>query len=183
MAIVQSVFRIIILCEAVPLNVVNVHHNTSFQSESCAIVVAHALGHVHTFVENVVSTVQSVLYLTILFCVVHHIVVKLQDITTFQSACSKTQVGALFGKKKLVSVVSNVKSSLNTCSLLDTPQLYVIDSDLHTKNFPFALRFNKEDGIENQEPVFQETKDISVASSFNKCCASLLPYFVKAPAT
>jgi predicted DNA repair protein MutK len=161
-AMVQSVFNIITLCEAVPLNVVKLHHNTSFQSESCLISIAQALGQVHTFVVNVASTVQSVLYLTILFLVVHHIVVKFQDITTFQSACSNTQVICQSGKKKLVNVLSIVKSVLNTFSLVAVHKLNVT-AVAHQQNIlPLAYHICIASVEEKPVKVFHKTKDISV---------------------
>jgi hypothetical protein len=124
-AIVQLVFKTIILCEEVPLNEVNAHHNTSFPSDNCFIVKAQEFGHVHTLVVNVVSIVQSVLYLTILFCVVHHICVNAHDITTLPSACWKMQDIVLFGKNKLVFATSAFKSVSIMCSLVETQPLYV----------------------------------------------------------
>lgn len=180
-AIVQSVLRITTLCVAVPLKDVNAHHKTSFQSESCLIDIAQEFGQVHTFVLNVLSTVQSVLYLTILFLVVHHIVVNAQEIITLPSACSKIQVITQLGIKKLVRVASTVKSVLNTCNLVEVAQPLKVTADwLDAKTFEFATHVLLNRFAEKPDQVFQETNDISVVFNFTTLLAILFQYDVNA---
>jgi hypothetical protein len=144
-----------------------------------SVLPVHELGHVHTFVVNVVSTVQSVLYLTILFCVVHHILVNHHNITTFQSACSKIQLNEAFGAKKDVNAVSTVKSSLKTTNLVDVHQLKVLFQENHINTLLFAYRINTIAILLIPVQVLPLTKVISVAFNFTKFIATSLQYLVK----